>query len=524
MRRAFLMVLGGLFVALVLAACADSVSFPASQVTSVSVVGADGSFTVQGSGFYQHPGGTGMRIEACGTSISASIVAAVASEILLPPAGHVVVEVGETLSAVLPVEGVTPGVSDVRVIRPDGQVSVFEDAITCAVAPEPDPEPEPEPEPDPEPVVETVASLSAEPVSGHAPLLVTFGAAGSEGEGELVYAWDFGTGDEATTATASYTYSTPGEYTVTLTVSSESGSDTATQAISVIQAPVVTGISVEVEELLYLGESAQATATVTALGGADESVTWSSSDASVLVVSASGLIIAVGVGEAEVVSTSAFDASVEGRLRVRVGRPLVGRVVYVYDYLNAGTVALDAMRIWADGRGDTVVTTTIANLEQTLAEDADLVYYHSRSLYVTAATATTLSRWVTAGGRLVFGDWYEHTPAVIDLAAELGVTFSGTRNQSSFTVLDPQMASGLSTTTLAVHATRATYALGLTPHEGTQVLAEFNDGTAALVLGNHGRTAMFGVLPDSFDPANANQFFQNLFERLLPSTPRPAPR
>jgi PKD repeat protein len=73
--------------------------------------------------------------------------------------------------------------------------------------------------------VPPVAVASATPVSGSVPLTVNFDAAGSTDgdpadQGRLAYAWDFtnnGTVD-ATTATASFTYTTPGTYIAKLTV------------------------------------------------------------------------------------------------------------------------------------------------------------------------------------------------------------------------------------------------------------------------------------------------------------------
>ncbi len=65
-----------------------------------------------------------------------------------------------------------------------------------------------------------LASFSAAPLAGKAPLVVSFDAtASSDADGDgLAYAWDFGDGATGAGATTSHTYTTPGAYTATLGV------------------------------------------------------------------------------------------------------------------------------------------------------------------------------------------------------------------------------------------------------------------------------------------------------------------
>lgn len=68
-----------------------------------------------------------------------------------------------------------------------------------------------------------VANFTANPVSGSAPLLVTFTDTSS---GEITErSWDFGDGGSSEASVALYTYDTPGVYSVTLTVVGPGGSD-----------------------------------------------------------------------------------------------------------------------------------------------------------------------------------------------------------------------------------------------------------------------------------------------------------
>jgi len=71
------------------------------------------------------------------------------------------------------------------------------------------------------------ADFSASPTSGHAPLGVTFADASSG----LIdsWVWDFGDGSQAFDPFTGHTYTQPGSYTVTLTVTGAGGSDSETK-------------------------------------------------------------------------------------------------------------------------------------------------------------------------------------------------------------------------------------------------------------------------------------------------------
>jgi cytochrome c len=76
---------------------------------------------------------------------------------------------------------------------------------------------------------------AADPRSGTAPLRVRFSSTGSDPDGDrLSYVWDFGTGVRAGGPTATYTYTQPGTYQATVTVTDAGGkSGTATVPVTV---------------------------------------------------------------------------------------------------------------------------------------------------------------------------------------------------------------------------------------------------------------------------------------------------
>lgn len=81
---------------------------------------------------------------------------------------------------------------------------------------------------------------TASPSSGQAPLPVAFdGQASSDADGTVTaHHWAFGDGGQANTAVANHTYSAPGDYTATLTVTDDDGlTDTASLPIHVSAVP-----------------------------------------------------------------------------------------------------------------------------------------------------------------------------------------------------------------------------------------------------------------------------------------------
>ena len=85
-----------------------------------------------------------------------------------------------------------------------------------------------------------VAAFSVSTSAGDAPLTVTLSDDSTQGTGQInQWQWDFGDGNTSTESSPAHTYTEPGEYTVSLTVSDEYSSHTvtATEPVVVTEAP-----------------------------------------------------------------------------------------------------------------------------------------------------------------------------------------------------------------------------------------------------------------------------------------------
>lgn len=94
-----------------------------------------------------------------------------------------------------------------------------------------------------------VAAFSVSSTTGDAPLTVTFSEDSTQGTGTInQWAWDFGDGNTSTESSPEHTYTEPGEYTVSLTVSDEYSSHTvtATEPVVVLAVPPEAAMEVSV--------------------------------------------------------------------------------------------------------------------------------------------------------------------------------------------------------------------------------------------------------------------------------------
>jgi PKD repeat protein len=114
-----------------------------------------------------------------------------------------------------------------------------------------------------------IADFSATPLSGVAPLAVTFTDESSDTGAATIdsYAWDFGDGGTSTTASPGYTYATPGVYYPQLTVSDTALglSDTHAGAAVIVTAPGG-GATVAIRQTRAALRTSDGSQTITAAG------------------------------------------------------------------------------------------------------------------------------------------------------------------------------------------------------------------------------------------------------------------
>src|SRR5204862_6639355 len=80
-----------------------------------------------------------------------------------------------------------------------------------------------------------IAKAAAAPMSGVAPLAVSFSSAGSSDPDGTIqsYSWAFGDGTTSALSNPPHTYSTPGNYTAMLAVTDNEGVQRATAPVTV---------------------------------------------------------------------------------------------------------------------------------------------------------------------------------------------------------------------------------------------------------------------------------------------------
>jgi len=83
-----------------------------------------------------------------------------------------------------------------------------------------------------------IASFSTSPTQAQAPALIQFNSGSSDSDGQIVsHLWDFGDGSQSDLSSPTHTYSSPGLYEVTLTVTDNTGSQASKSQFMTVTEP-----------------------------------------------------------------------------------------------------------------------------------------------------------------------------------------------------------------------------------------------------------------------------------------------
>lgn len=128
----------------------------------------------------------------------------------------------------------------------------------------------------------------------------------------------------------------------------------------------------------------------------------------------------------------------------------------------------------------------------------------------TGPSPAAMQTFIGAGGCIIYADWYMDNARVSPLEA----SFTGSANNTVMTISDPILAGGLTNPVIMTNTGWGTFTMGLTATGSAQVLATFENGDAAVVRGNGGKSIVLGYLSDvPFAPER-----QQLFENVVLST------
>lgn len=124
-------------------------------------------------------------------------------------------------------------------------------------------------------------------------------------------------------------------------------------------------------------------------------------------------------------------------------------------------------------------------------------------------SVSAIQTFINNGGCMIYCDWNSN-PAV---AGVFEASFSGTYNHTAMTITDPGLSAGLTNPMPLANPTPfgwGIFSTGLNAIGSGQVLATFENGSAAIVRGNGGKTIMLGYLSDTPQLAKRKALFMNV--------------
>jgi hypothetical protein len=169
------------------------------------------------------------------------------------------------------------------------------------------------------------------------------------------------------------------------------------------------------------------------------------------------------------------------------------RVLYWVD----GLIGPDQMSTALTNTGCVVTTATSDADFQTLIStpaNYDMAIYFCQNFTSVNATVAALANFVNLGKKGMYADWSQDATN----GALVGVSYTGTTNESTVTVTDPTLAAGITTNPFTITNTGwGVFSYGLVPLAGGTVAGTFSpSGQAAIVKSMSDNMLVFGYLSD----------------------------
>lgn len=133
-------------------------------------------------------------------------------------------------------------------------------------------------------------------------------------------------------------------------------------------------------------------------------------------------------------------------------------------------------------------TTTTGNLSGFTLSSYDIVVYANQNSSVPGGDIAAIDSYISGGGKVIFTNWLSEIPST-------NAAFSGNTNLTDLT-LSPLFSAGIAGGLTAVNPGWGIFTQGLLSSGGT-IAATWENGDAAIVVGNGGRTIANGFLTDT---------------------------
>ena len=184
-------------------------------------------------------------------------------------------------------------------------------------------------------------------------------------------------------------------------------------------------------------------------------------------------------------------------------------------YRNDLSLGTDQMGAALSSLGGLTVTSTSGNLSTFTLSNYNLVVYFNQELGTPAGDTAALDAYIAGGGRVIYDNWDQNSAEVPS-----GVGgYTGNTNLTQLTV-GSQFDAGLTANPLTL--TNPGWGIFSYGINGGIMAGIFENGDAAIIIGNSGRTIFDGFLGDTTDSTNGPRLYENEINFVIAGVPEPA--